>query len=445
MPARIDQIGFGERRHDYTTDSMTATEGVKSQQRNDVAGAEADIWRRWMRAWDIVFYSALLLGLVVAFSEDFRGVDDRLLIAVLAAASAVWYGYFGGVRKLWARGTGWAAGYLIVEATLWLSLILLNPIFIFSGFGMLAHVCRLGAGWTYVVVAIFGGGMVLQEVIEQGPFNWGVLISASFIAGTMVIISRLVDDISKRSEKQQHLIAELKTTRAELAAAEHEAGTLAERHRLARDIHDTLAQGFTSIVMLLEAAEAELVTDSPKTRSYIDQARSTARESLAEARGLVWALRSDRLMESSLMEAVQTVVTQLSEETPTRGEVVVTGQPRPIPDATEECILRVTQEALANVRKHADASRVVVTLSYLDEGVALDVRDDGVGFEPASLATTGDGLTGGVGLQLMLERVDQLGGTRAIESSAGEGTSVVVQLPTPPAAPHESAQAVGAS
>ena len=427
------------------SDSMTATENVNKQQRNDVAGAEADIWRRWMRAWGIVFYLALLLGLVVAFSEDFRGVDDRLLIAVLAAASAVWYGYFGGIRKLWARGTGWAIAYLVVEATLWLSLILLNPIFIFAGFGMLAHVCRLGAGWTYVVGAIIAGGMVLQEVTEQGPTNWGVLISASFLAGTMVIISRLVNDISLRSDRQRRLIAELETTRTELAVAEREAGTLAERHRLARDIHDTLAQGFTSIVMLLEAAEAELTADSPKTRSYIDQARSTARESLAEARGLVWALRSDRLIESSLIEALQSVVTQLSEETRTRGEFVVTGQTRPIPDATEECILRVGQEALANVRKHADASRVKVTLSYLDEGVVLDVRDDGVGFEPATLAATGDGLAGGAGLQLMLERVEQLGGTRAIESSSGEGTSVVVQLPTSPTASRKSAQAVEAS
>jgi signal transduction histidine kinase len=94
-------------------------------------------------------------------------------------------------------------------------------------------------------------------------------------------------------------------------------------------------------------------------------------------------------------------------------------------------MLRVTQEALANVRKHADASQVTVTLSYLDDGVVLDVRDNGVGFEPAKFSATGDGLAGGLGLQLMLERAEQLGGTRAIESSVGEGTSVVVQLPGP--------------
>ena len=123
----------------------------------------------------------------------------------------------------------------------------------------------------------------------------------------------------------------------------------------------------------------------------------------------------------------------------------MTGEPRQLADVTDECILRVTQEALANVRKHADAARVTVTLSYLDDGVALDVRDDGIGFEPAIFAARGDGLLGGVGLQLMLDRVEQLGGTRVIESSAGDGTSVVVQLPAPLTAPPPSAGAVEAT
>jgi signal transduction histidine kinase len=100
---------------------------------------------------------------------------------------------------------------------------------------------------------------------------------------------------------------------------------------------------------------------------------------------------------------------------------------------------------LANIRKHADASRVTVTVSFLDDDVALDVRDDGVGFEPAILVSTGDGLKGGMGLRLMLERVEQIGGTRAIESNTGEGTSVVVQLPTPPTMPRRSAGVVEVS
>lgn len=123
----------------------------------------------------------------------------------------------------------------------------------------------------------------------------------------------------------------------------------------------------------------------------------------------------------------------------------MTGEARQLPPTTDECVLRVTQEALANVRRHADASGVTVTPSYLDDGVALYVRDDGVGFEPAVLSTTGDGWTGGAGLALMLERVEQLGGSRAIESGTGEGTSVVVELPAPHLPPPKSARAVEAS
>ena len=127
------------------------------------------------------------------------------------------------------------------------------------------------------------------------------------------------------------------------------------------------------------------------------------------------------------------------------GDLIVTGEPRRLPRATDECILRITQEALAKVRKHADASRVTVTLSYLAAVVALDVRDDGVGFEPVILSETHVGLAGGVGLQLMLERVEQLGGSRAIASSVGDGTSVVVQLPAPHTGPREPAHVVEAS
>ena len=415
---------------------------IAERERHD----EASWWRRWVRGWDLLIYAMLLLGLVVALPRAEGGAGEAILIAALTGAFAFWYGYVGGVRKVWMRGTVWAAAFLAVEAGLWLWLILVDPIdfgfFVWAGMGMLAHVCALSVRWSLVVAAIFGGGLFLH--VESGLRDASVVVSVLVSSVIMVLLSYLFFSISRRSEERRLLIGELEETRAELAASEREAGRLAERHRLARDIHDTLAQGFTSIVMLLEAAEAELVADPGKARIHIDQARSTARGSLTEARSLVWALRPDRLIESSLVEAVQSVVDQLSEETPTRAEFVVTGEPRQLADVTDECLLRVTQEALANVRKHAAASRVTVTLSYLDDGVVLDVRDDGVGFEPAIFAATGDGLVGGVGLQLMLDRVEQLGGTRVIESSGGDGTSVVVQLPVPLTAPPPSAGAAEA-
>ena len=421
------------------------TASIAGRERHD----EASGLRRWVRGWDLLIYGILLLGLVVSLPRARGGAGEAILIAALAGAFAFWYGYVGGVRKVWMRGTAWAAGFLAVEAGLWLWLVLVDPIdfglFVYAGVGMLAHVCVLSVRWSIVVAAIFGGGIILQEVLEPNAVDSSVIVSALVSAALMGLLSYLFFSISRRSEERRLLIGELEETRAELAAAEREAGTLAERHRLARDIHDTLAQGFTSIVMLLEAADGELVADHSKARTFIDQARSTARESLAEARSLVWALRSERLIGGSLVEALQSIVNELTDETSARGELVVTGEPDPLSHAAEECILRVAQEALANVRKHAKASRVTITLSYLDDGVSLDVRDDGVGFEPATLAATGDGLSGGMGLQLMLERVQQLGGTRLIESSAGAGTSVVVHLQTQLAVFPRAAGAVEAS
>jgi signal transduction histidine kinase len=196
--------------------------------------------------------------------------------------------------------------------------------------------------------------------------------------------------------------------------------------------------------MLLEAADAELGTNSVKARAHIDQARKTARDNLTEARSLVWALRSDRLLGSSLDDALESLVGEFRTQTSVHAEFVVVGDRRPMPPASEECLLRVTQEALANVRKHAGASRVNVTLSYLDDQVALDVRDDGVGFEPASLAGARE-FGGGVGLHAMLERVQELGGTRRIESGRGEGTAISVQLPIPTAVAGDSPAVVEAS
>jgi signal transduction histidine kinase len=230
----------------------------------------------------------------------------------------------------------------------------------------------------------------------------------------------------RQSRERQRLIEQLQATRAELAAAERQAGTLAERQRLARDLHDTLTQGFASVVLLLEAAQESLALGRPVDR-HIQQALRSARDNLAESRRVLWALRPRPLAEQPLPQALGELTGRLAEETGLRAETLVTGTVRPLPAQVEEALLRVGQEALANVRKHAAASRVTVTLSYLDDAVTLDVADDGVGFEQATAATAG----GGLGLGAMRERVEGLGGHLVIESAPGEGTTIAVEVPAP--------------
>jgi len=223
----------------------------------------------------------------------------------------------------------------------------------------------------------------------------------------------------------------------EARRAGRQAGVLRERQRMAHEIHDTLAQGFTSIVMNLEAAEGIMPPGSGQMHHHLDQARLTARESLTEARRLVWALRPERLEEASLPEALAGLAERWSSESGIAASVATTGARQPLTPVIEATLFRVAQEALANVRKHArGASRVALTLSYMGDAVALDARDDGVGFDPSQEdKRVRDHDSGGFGLKGMRERVEEAGGTLSVESAIGEGTTLAVELPVVAGAP----------
>jgi signal transduction histidine kinase len=208
-----------------------------------------------------------------------------------------------------------------------------------------------------------------------------------------------------------------------------EAGLLDERQRLAREIHDTLAQGFTGIITNLAAAQMTRSQAASSSR-HLEDAERIARESLAEARRLVWALRPESLDRRSLSEALQWLAGEWSEETGVQAHIATTGTSHPLLPEIEVALLRATQEALTNVRKHARASTVNITLSYMGDCVALDVVDDGAGFDSTRLNDSVEAHGGGgFGLVAMRERIEQLGGTLAIESTPSTGTALAVELP----------------
>lgn len=211
-----------------------------------------------------------------------------------------------------------------------------------------------------------------------------------------------------------------------------QAGVLLERQRLSHEIHDTLAQGFTSILMSLTAMELSQQsshTTSDSYHRYLEEARSTARENLMEARRLVWALRPEPLERYSLPEALETLVEEWSEQLGVETSTTVIGSQIPLRAETEISLFRIAQEALANTRKHAGASRVMLTLSYAEDSVVLDVLDDGIGLNAAEISGQ-DRL--GFGLVAMRERAEHLGGSFSIESTAGKGTLLTVKLPISP-------------
>jgi signal transduction histidine kinase len=217
----------------------------------------------------------------------------------------------------------------------------------------------------------------------------------------------------------------------EAGRAGRQGGILLERQRLAREIHDTLAQGFTGIITSLTAVE--LTTDAAAmdaaSARYLEDAKRIARDSLAEARRLVWALRPESLDRYSLSEALSNLVREWSEQSGIEARGTTNGTPRELLPEAEVALLRAAQESLTNVHKHASASRVDVTLTYMADRVVIDVVDDGVGFDPAETRpAVGPQDERGFGLTAMRERVEQLGGRLAVETAPGEGTAIAVEL-----------------
>lgn len=207
-------------------------------------------------------------------------------------------------------------------------------------------------------------------------------------------------------------------------------GGLEERQRLSREIHDTLTQGFASIVTHAVPARKALPDDIEAAGTHLEQIERTARENLEEARRVVRRLRPEPLEGAPLPEALARIAGRFSEESDVTVETSVTGEPHPLPPEAEVTLLRVAQEALVNVRKHAGAGRVALTLSYLGDAIALDIRDDGTGFDlQKTAASSPHAHSGGLGLKGMRERVETLGGSLSVESSPVEEITLAVELP----------------
>ena len=198
---------------------------------------------------------------------------------------------------------------------------------------------------------------------------------------------------------------------------------LEERNRLAREIHDTLAQGFTGIILQLEAAEQALEDDPGSAQEHLDKARKLARESLNEARRSVWALRPQELEQHALATTLRRQLEEFTRDTGVGAEFDTDGEERELPADIEDALLRIFQESLTNIKKHAGAEHVGVKLDFARDGVRLVIDDDGSGFD------TSVPQKGRFGLISMRERVKLIGGSIEIRSEKGKGTYIKVTIP----------------
>jgi signal transduction histidine kinase len=383
-----------------------------------------DAWIARPRRWDVYYLAAfaVILFVVVVTSSPFQ----RLVAIPAMAAMVAWYVLVG--RPMWARGVGspWRAAAYIAGITAlfavvqsqnpngWFLAFVVCPQFFWLASQRLAMTASIGFNIVAGLLFVHRVGSLAAAGTSLAIGGVGMAFSIAYGGW----VTRIIEQSRERAE----IIDQLETTRAELAAANREAGMLAERQRLAGDIHDTIAQGFTSIVMLIQAAETEIDADPPGARRHLALAAETARENLAEARALVAALAPVQLDGGKLDDALRRLAAQTADQLGLSADFNVAGVPRPLGMDAEVMLLRVCQEALANVRKHARAHRTSVRLSYAAGSVRLDVEDDGAGFDPAAV-------NGGYGLSGMRARVGEAGGSLAVRTAPGQGTSVSIEVP----------------
>lgn len=275
-----------------------------------------------------------------------------------------------------------------------------------------------------VALALVGVLSILLGVAVGAPDgDWGTAWVAALINFAVAALLGLwIGGVFRESEKRGHLIAELEAARSELAQSHRREGVLAERERLSHEIHDTLAQGFTSLVMLSRVATRALdAGDAGLARDRMTAAETVARENLAEARALVAALTPPPLAESALPEALERIVSRFGHESEIAASYEVRGDARALPAQQEVVLLRAAQEALSNVARHSGARAVQVRLGFEPQRTALVVADDGCGPGP-------DGHGGGFGLRGMRARLDEVGGILAVEAREGGGTTVRAEV-----------------
>jgi signal transduction histidine kinase len=347
---------------------------------------------------------------------------DRVIVAGLAILGGAWF-------YLWMRLRDRQAsprGRLIFRLSAFLGCALMGVLVTYSFF------------YTIVIVPLFARYFVEMPLIWSYPAGLLMLVPLDLAfkdlartaapgggsaltlllvrAVVMLVIGIMFTTLRTQRDEKQRLLERLTQT-------ERKTGMLEERQRLAREIHDTLAQGFAAILAHLETAELgrEQGADRDSELQHLASARRVARDSLEEARRMMAALRPEILETADLPAAMNRIAESWARRTGVACTVSITGTPNPLHRDIEVALLRTAQESLANAWKHARPSRVTITLSYMGDIVVLDVQDDGVG---------GAGASGfGFGLRSMQERMEQIGGTLTVESTPGEGTTISASAP----------------
>lgn len=365
-----------------------------------------------------------------------RGPRQELgTIVVVAAVVLGWHTWWAVRHPAWLERAPvpmaiYFAGFLAGSAVLFH--LSFNFLLLFLVCFALAFVALPGA-WAYVGVAL----TVATALLVPGLLTPSVENLVSITAGGVVtlVAGWSIRAVETESAGRRAALADLQRTNDELSRAlddnavlqrrlvetAHEQGADRERARIAAEIHDTLAADLSAVVAQLEALLGE--TRDPAVEARARTALTPARSALTQARDSVTTLRAEHASGATLPDAVADVVQEVAHDSGTQVRTAVDGEPVTVPDAVATALLRATGEAVRNAVRHADADSVVVTVSFLGETIAIDVVDDGRGFDTGAQRT-------GNGLAIVTERLEQVGGRAALTSTPGSGTAISLVVPS---------------
>jgi len=365
-----------------------------------------------------------LTGLVVA-RAILVPTDTSIVVIVVAVVLAGTYA-LGAVIPRTPSAPGWRRRvWLLVLTVEWVTLLWLIPdaaYLVFPLFFLYLHL--LGRRWGTAAILASTVVAICALGFHSG-WSVGGVVGPLVGAGVALLIGLGYQALAREAEQREALVRELIATQGQLAATEHESGVLAERARLAREIHDTLAQGLSSIQLLLHAAE-RADPDRPGVE-HIRLARETAAANLVEARRFIRELTPPQLDDQALGGALRRLART---EWASRGlDVQVrVSDTIVLPMHLQTALLRIAQGAIANVIQHAQARTATISLAVDDDRLQFSVTDDGTGFDPLLTSRDAAEKTDSFGLQATAERVQQLGGTLTIDSPPGRGTVLRVDL-----------------
>lgn len=388
--------------------------GLRDARHVPAAASSRDTW-----PWDLLF---LLAG---AATGALVAVGPAAVGAKVGAIALVAIGVLGwaAVGRRMAMGDavriGGRAAYCVLITAALVGAVLLVPDANWAAFVVLPQLFSLlPLPWAITGTVLITAGLPLLTA------DTDYLPQVLFMTAFGVLVGVWIHRVAAESEERAQLIRELEKSRAREGELSRLAGAAAERERLAGEIHDTLAQGFTSIVTLLQAAQGELDTTPAQAERHLELAIRSARDNLGEARKLVAAATPART-DASLAIAVGELAERFAAETGVDTAHGTSGAERTLPPGPAFVLQRAAQELLANSARHASARTVTVRLDYREpDAVSLTVADDGVGYDPAAVA--GEHF----GLGLIRTRAGRIGGQVTVETAPGQGTMTTVRVPS---------------